>query len=121
MRKDIHIGFKRHPITKDFALVKDSNAIKQSLKNIVYTNMYERGFNTVGASLRNYLFEINDELMRSALSNELKILLSKYETDVQISEVVVYSEDDTDIKIIVVYSEYNNNEEQTLIIPITRV
>ena len=121
MRKDIHIGFKRHPVTKDFAIVKDGNAIRQSLKNIIYTNLYERGFNTVGASLSYYLFEINDELMRSALADEIKKLLTEYEPSITVTKVLVYSENDTDIKIIVLYNEYNEEEEQTLTIPVKRV
>lgn len=120
MRTDIHIGLMKHPITKDIAIVKDTNAIKQSLKNITYTNLYERGFNIVGASLKHYLFELNDELMRSALSTKLTSLYNTYEPDINVSSVDIYGESDV-IQIVVSYTEYNNSEEQTLTIPIKAV
>lgn len=121
MRKDISFSMMRHPITSDFSIVKDSNAIRQSMKNIIFTNLYERGFNKTGASLKHFLFELTDELALSALSNEIKKLLVAYETDVEIVSVDVYTSNDTSVLITVSYTEYNNPETQTLSIPIKKV
>ena len=59
--KDFSIGFKANPNTEDFSVVKNENAIKQSIRNLVSTGMYERPFQpNTGSRLREMLFEPYD-------------------------------------------------------------
>ena len=39
---DLDMNFTPHPITGDLTIKKDTDAIKQSIKNIMLTNYYER-------------------------------------------------------------------------------
>ena len=55
--KDISLSFKRHPVTNDIGVLKNENAIKKSVRNLVQTIPNERFFNsTLGSDVRDSLF-----------------------------------------------------------------
>ena len=54
---DISLSFKRHPVTNDIGVLKNENAIKKSVRNLVQTIPNERFFNsTLGSDVRDSLF-----------------------------------------------------------------
>ena len=56
--KDISLSFKRHPVTNDIGVLKNADAIKRSVRNLVQTIPSERLFNsTLGSDVRDSLFE----------------------------------------------------------------
>ena len=56
--KDISLSFKRHPVTNDIGVLKNADAIKRSVRNLVQTIPNERFFNsTLGSDVRDSLFE----------------------------------------------------------------
>ena len=56
--KDISLSFEPHPITKDLPVLKNANAIRRSVRNLVQTIPGERFFNsTLGSDVRDSLFE----------------------------------------------------------------
>ena len=76
---DLDFNFTAHPVTEDIVTKKDANAIRQSVKNILLTNHYERPFKpNFGSNLRGMLFEANDPLMghrvKESIVNALSIL-----------------------------------------------
>ena len=42
--KDINLSFKRHPVTNDVVTIRDEDAIKRSVKNIIFTILGEKPF-----------------------------------------------------------------------------
>ena len=55
--KDINLSFNAHPVTKDITVLKNENAIKRSVRNIVNTIPRERFFNPeLGSDVRSSLF-----------------------------------------------------------------
>ena len=51
--KDINLSFKPHPVTKDLTILKNANAIKRSVRNLVETIPRERFFNpNLGTDIR---------------------------------------------------------------------
>ena len=77
--KDISLSFDVHPITKDITVLKNADAIKKSLRNIIQTIQGERFFNpTFGSEIASSLFDFVDigsasvleELVRIAIRNE---------------------------------------------------
>ena len=44
--KDISLSFKRHPVTNDIGVLKNADAIKRSVRNLVQTIPSERFFNS---------------------------------------------------------------------------
>ena len=56
--KDISLSFKRHPVTNDIGVLKNADAIKRSVRNLVQTIPTERFFNSsLGSDVRDSLFE----------------------------------------------------------------
>ena len=56
--KDISLSFKRHPVTNDIGVLKNADAIKRSVRNLLQTIPSERFFNsTLGSDVRDSLFE----------------------------------------------------------------
>jgi len=55
---DIPFFISKNPFTGDLNLTRDMNAIRQSIKNIIMTNVGERGFDyKFGCNIYDYLFE----------------------------------------------------------------
>ena len=58
--KDINLSFKRHPVTNDLVVIKNEDAIKQSVKNIIFTILGEKPFLPLfGSKLNSSLFELD--------------------------------------------------------------
>ena len=92
---DLWITFQRNPFSSDLQVVKNENAIKQSLLTLVKTNVYERPFNPLlGSRLQQLLFENFDSGTSSSIDDELRILISNYEP--RVSVISIDSSDDSD-------------------------
>ena len=58
--RDISLSFKRHPITNDVTVLKNEDAIKKSVINLIRTKVGERFFNDIlGTSVGDTLFELD--------------------------------------------------------------
>lgn len=87
---DLDLDFTKHPITKDVSRKTKENAVIASMKNLIFTNYYERPFNpTFGSNIRKMLFEPIDGLTGSILDKEIRTLLGNYEPRVQIDALQV--------------------------------
>lgn len=121
MRKDIDLSFLQHPLTGDLATKTDSSAIKQSLRNIVLTSFYERGFNIeFGTNIRDSLFDNITPLHMRTMGDLIKTSIRNFEPQVEVVEVNV-AETKGDVDITVVYTELNNPNEQTVIVSVNKL
>ena len=78
--KDINLSFKRHPVTNDVLTVSDEDAIKRSVKNIIFTILGEKPFEpNFGSVINQSLFELNTSLNEIRVSDEIKQSLLNYE------------------------------------------
>lgn len=122
MRTDIDLNFIAHPLTGDLTLKRGSDAIKQSLKNIVLTSFYERGFNvTFGTQLYNSMFDLIDEGLSSTISDQVKQAVRNFEPDVEVFDVEVFVEEESFINVMIYYHEYNDPTEQTVLVKLKRL
>lgn len=124
MRKDIDMGFKRHPLTGDLMVKTGPAAIKQSLINIVMTNFYDRGFNVeVGTNTEFHLFENATSTTTNLLKTNIINSIRNFEPDVELVDVKVF-EHKTDANSIVVkiyYVPLNSALTEELAISLERV
>ncbi len=93
--KDINLSFKRHPVTNDVVTIRDEDAIKRSVKNIVFTILGEKPFEPeFGSVINNSLFELNTSLNEMRISDEIKQSLINYEPRIQSVKVTtsIYSD-----------------------------
>ena len=87
--KDISLAFKKHPVTDDVVVTKDSAAIKQSITTLLLTDRGERLFQPdLGSSLRQFLFEPLDYGTASLIKQAIKECIGNYEPRVVITSIV---------------------------------
>ena len=78
--KDINLSFKRHPVTNDLVTIKNEDAIKRSVKNIIFTILGEKPFQpNFGSVINESLFELNTSLNEVRIVDEIKTSLALYE------------------------------------------
>ena len=78
--KDINLSFKRHPVTNDVVTIRDEDAIKRSVRNIIFTIIGEKPFEpNFGSVINNALFELDTTLNQIRISDEIKNSLENYE------------------------------------------
>ena len=78
--KDISLSFEPHPITKDLPVLKNANAIRRSVRNLVQTIPGERFFNPIlGSSVYDSLFDLMDFGTSNLIEQEIKTTLRNFE------------------------------------------
>ena len=88
--KDINLSFKRHPVTNDLITIKNEDAIKKSVKNIIFTILGEKPYVPFfGTSVNNSLFELANPLDHIRISDEIQSTLLNYEPRIDNIEVTV--------------------------------
>mgnify|MGYP001405959172 FL=1 len=96
--KDISLSFEPHPVTKDLQVLKNENAIRRSVRNIVETIPTERFFNSLlGSDVRRSLFEFVDFGTASVIQDQIQIAIENFEERVEnlIVEVDPIPDDNT--------------------------
>ena len=88
--KDVSLSFDRHPITNDILVLKNEDAIKRSIRNLIQTMPSERFFNPyLGSEVKTSLFEFVDFGTSSILEEQIKIAIDNYEPRVENAKVGV--------------------------------
>ena len=94
--KDISLSFTPHPVTKDLTILKNENAIKKSVRNLVQTIPTERFFNSVlGSEVRDSLFEFVDFVTASVIQDQILNTIENFEPRVDDVSVEVEPRPDT--------------------------
>ena len=94
--KDINLSFHRHPITKDVTVLKNENAIKRSVRNIVSTIPRERFFNPeLGSDVRSSLFNFVDYGTASVIQKQIQIAVENFEPRVDNLQINVFPRPDS--------------------------
>ena len=90
--KDINLSFKRHPVTNDVVTIRDEDAIKRSVRNIIFTILGEKPFEpNFGSVINESLFDLNTNLSEIRVSDEIQSSLLNYEPRIDNIEVTVTS------------------------------
>ena len=88
--KDINLSFKRHPVTNDLVVIKNEDAIKKSVKNIIFTILGEKPYSPLfGTSVNSSLFELANPLDHVRISDEIQSTLLNYEPRISNIQVTV--------------------------------
>jgi phage baseplate assembly protein W len=103
--RDISLSFARHPVTNDILPIRNEDAIKKSVTNLVKTVIGERFFNSlIGSSINDSLFELNTIGISIVLEDEIKTLLNNFEPRIKVKEINVSDDPDLyELNINIVY------------------
>ena len=98
--KDISLSFKRHPVTNDIGVLKNGDAIKRSVRNLVQTIPNERFFNSaLGSDVRDSLFETTPGFIdfgtASIIERQIQTTIENFEPRIDNLEVKVDPRTDT--------------------------
>ena len=124
--KDISLSFKRHPVTNDILALRNEDAIKRSVRNLVETINEERFFNPlIGSRVRESLFEVPDNTIRATLKSQIENSILNFEPRVNLTDVIINHPNDTnDLEVVVAYDIIGQEatpQEITFILQPTRV
>ena len=87
--RDLDLNFTNHPIRKDVNSFPNEYAIINSVKNLIFTQHYERPFQpSLGSNLRRMLFEPIDAITAAQIEREITEVVRNFEPRADISKVI---------------------------------
>tara|TARA_B100001094_G_scaffold265419_1_gene267867 strand:+ start:1031 stop:1435 length:405 start_codon:yes stop_codon:yes gene_type:complete len=86
--KDISLSFKRHPVTNDILTLKNEDAIKRSVQNLVRIIRGEVFFNELlGTQISGSLFELANSDFIDPMKTEIETVIKNFEPRVTLKDV----------------------------------
>ena len=103
--KDISLSFKKHPVTRDILTLKNEDAIKRSVQNLVRIIRGEVFFNELlGTRLSGSLFELANSDYIDPMKTEIETVIKNFEPRVKLKEIDFKSfPDDNAIEVTIQY------------------
>lgn len=103
---DLNPKFEKNPLTGDLPVLKNENAIRQAVKNIVMTQRGERPFRPFfGSTVGSVLFENLDLYNVDEISIAIEDALKAYEPRVQMQNVTVINDiDSNSVEVVIDYT-----------------
>ena len=119
---DIDLTFAKRP-SGDIYKKKDAAAVKQSIKNLLLTDFYEKPFQPFfGANLRAMLFELADEDTEDEVEENIRNAINKYEPRAEILTISVnVLPDQNDIRVSVYFKIISTQETVTFTTNLSRL
>ena len=119
---DVDLTFNKRP-SGDIYKKKDAAAVKQSIKNLLLTDFYEKPFQPFfGANLRAMLFELADEDTEEEVEENIRNAINKYEPRAEILTITVnVLPDQNDMRVSVYFKIINTQETVTFTTNLSRL
>ena len=108
---DLDLDFVRNPTTGDVSRKVGTEAIKRSVRNLVFTNFYERKFRSdIGSDVTELLFDNITPLTTIYLQDAITALINNFEPRVKLQSVDVKDDiDNNGYNITLTYVILNRN------------
>ena len=88
--KDLDLNFGRHPATDDVSVLKGTQAIARSIRNLVLMHFYDKPFNPqVGSNASKLLFELMTPITAINLQNAISETINNFEPRCDLLDVTV--------------------------------
>jgi len=120
---DLPMSFIPNPITGNVKALKNEQAIKRAVRNLIMTNKYERPYSpNKGGNITSMLFENFSKATKLEVINKIKEVIETYEPRVFLDRVEVDQQDDLNtIKISIVFRPLNQIDSTELAFTVERV
>jgi phage baseplate assembly protein W len=121
---DVSTTFTPHPVTGKLPVLKNADAVKRAVRNLILTNFYERPYEPLfGGNIRAQLFEnAADPLLDAVLEKQIRAAIQRYEPRASTSEINVRVDNDSNsIFITIKFMIVNERFPVTLDVAIERV
>jgi phage baseplate assembly protein W len=114
--KDLNLDFQQNTATKDIQKIKDVEAVKRSVRNLINTNHYEKPFHPeIGSNLRAMLFELMTPQMNHIISKQIENLINNYEPRCNLVEVFTQPRFDRNGYSVEISFMVNNHQEPIIV------
>ena len=115
--------FVTNPITKKLATKINRNAVKQSVKNLVLTDFYERPFQSdIGCNIRGFLFEPFTSRLQEQMKQTILNTIQNHEPRAKVIDVLVEDRIDLNaISLTIAFEILNDSEAVVLDVLLERV
>lgn len=119
---DLDLNFTKNPVTKDVSRRYDEDAVKNSLKNLILTNNYERPFHSeIGSPIRKLLFEPASPMLGAMLKQSIGDVIRNFEPRVQIIDIIcIVAQDEYTIDVSIEFTILNTTAPITLDLTLQR-
>ena len=103
--KDISLSFKKHPVTDDILVLKNEDAIKRSVQNLVRIQVGEVFFNNLlGSRISGSLFELATTDYTDPIRSEIETSIKNFEPRVILTDVkFISTPDENSIDVTIFY------------------
>jgi len=120
---DIPLSFRPHPVTGDIGRLVDEDAVAQSIKLLVLTNLNERlAEPTIGGNVVAHLFEHNTAAASLVLRSSIETCLRNSEVRAEVVDVgVAVNPDGNDVHVSVMFKTQQMLQPATVSIQLERV
>jgi len=121
--RDLGLSFIPHPVTKNINVLKNEEAIKRAIRNLILTNRGEQFFDDLyGGDVTALLFENYGPIAELSMKRNIKEAIKAYEPRATVKGVELISEiDNNAIKINIVFSINNSPVPSQLTFTVERV
>lgn len=120
--RDLDVTFAAKP-SKEISVKKDAAAVKQSVKNLILTNHFEKPFQPYfGGNVTGLLFELADDATGSEVEEQIVNTIQQYEPRAQLLSVDVNSQPDRNsIDVTITFRVVNSQEIVTFTTNLARL
>jgi hypothetical protein len=92
---DLDLDFQVNPITGDINKKTGTDAVKRSIRNLIFTNFYERPFKSeLGSEVTRLLFDNVDVMTASFIEDAIIRLINNFEPRARLNSVRVTADYD---------------------------
>ena len=126
---DVNVSFTPHPVTGKLPVLKNADAVKRAVRNLILTNKYERPYQpNFGGNILSQLFELNTQddnitsVDRFAIRNQIETAINNYEKRAKVTDIQTEFNDQTNqLNVTIRFQIVNQRLPVDLTISIQRV
>lgn len=99
---DVNVSFTPHPVTGKLPVLRNADAVKRAVRNLILTNFGERPYEPLyGGNVRAMLFENTDDpLLEALIRTRIETAIENYEPRAKVDRVVVDLKPDSNALVI---------------------
>ena len=92
---DLDLDFNPHPVSGDVPFKYDAEAVKRSVRNLVFMGIYEKPFHPeIRSEIRRLLFENFTPIIKFEIEKQIEDIINQFEPRAVLEEVNVIQRDD---------------------------
>ncbi len=120
---DLDLSFRPNPVTGDINPIRDTDAIKRSVINLVLTSFFERPFQPeIGSGVRGLLFEPADAITMHSIEEAVNRTIENFEPRVRVLDISSeFQEDDNSYRLTLEFQILSSQQTVTTDIVLERL